>query len=254
MIHEETPTPLIKSKPHRFNTSSNETVEYDVWNGTDVYKADGFIEPMFDLVKNQYEGDPLGPSTKSSLDAPPVQCVRAIYGINIPTEAGAVYRKVPVVTVGDREADCRYMLDRAAAFPSRNELTDDWNKEHLHTYDLKGGIIYETPETLQTIPFEDTPRKVCGDGTVPYWNMVHALSWKNDVETLTVDELDKAGHKDIVMDERFFALVKRYAKVVDPRMNAMKLMKQNFSDTSGGIGTLAMSVDHLTVQDENDEE
>mmetsp|Transcript_10832 Transcript_10832/g.31519 ORF Transcript_10832/g.31519 Transcript_10832/m.31519 type:complete len:887 (+) Transcript_10832:178-2838(+) len=242
MIHEETPKPPVLANADRRNTTATEQIHYDVWNGTDVFKADGFVAPMFDLVRDTYEGDPIGPTKESSLDAPPVNCVRSIYGINTPTEAGAIYRKVDVVTVGDNEADCRYKLDTRARFPSPHELGDDadeWSKTHLHTYKVKGGIVYETPETLQAIPGQSELRKVCGDGTVPYWNMIHPLSWKDQVKELTVDELDGASHRDVVADQRFFALMKRYCKVIDPRANAMLMAKQqNSKALSGGINSL----------------
>jgi len=153
-------------------------------------------------------------------------------------------RKVPVVTIGDNEADHRYMLDTSVNWrPTTKLLGSDslWT-----TYKIDGGIVYETPRTLQNVPGESKQRRVCGDGTVPYWNMVHALSWKDKIETLTVDELEGAAHRAIVGDDRFFALVKRYCKVIDPRANAMMMMKQNLTNaTAGGIKTLAISVEDL---------
>jgi hypothetical protein len=96
----------------------------------------------------------------------------------------------------------------------------------------------ETPRTLQNIPGKKEQRRVCGDGTVPYWNMVHALTWKTDIDELTVDELDGAVHRDIIGDERFFALLKRYCRVIDPRANAMMMMKSKYN-ASNGIGGLS---------------
>jgi hypothetical protein len=122
ITNEDTPNPPIISKPNRLNTMSSERVKYDVWSGTDLFKNDGFVDSMFGMVEKYYEGDPLGPITKSALDPPPVNCVRSIYGINVPTEVGAIYRKVPVVTVGDNVADSRYMLDKSARFPPATTL------------------------------------------------------------------------------------------------------------------------------------
>lgn len=39
----------------------------------------------------------------------------------------------------------------------------------------------------------------------------------------------------MIADERFFALLKRYCRVIDPRANAMLMMK---SKRSGGISEL----------------
>ena len=253
MINDETPNPPIMSLDL---VDIPGGVTYDVMNGIDVFKADGFVEPMFDLVKNVFEGDHIGPRTKSALDAPPVNCVRSIYGINIKTEAGAIYRKVDVVTVGDNKPDCRYMLDETASFRPTTELlrTDAWSKRKLLVpfkgYEIDGGIVYETPQTLQNVPGETEQKQVCGDGSVPYWNMAHALTWKDKIETLTVDELEGAGHREILDDERLFALLKRYCKVIDPRANAMMQMKrQLIGATSAGIGTLGQSVDDFKASE-----
>ena len=243
ITNEDTPNPPIICKRNRLNTVSCERVKYDVWSGTDLFKNDGFVNNMFGMVEEYYEGDPLGPITKSALDPPPVNCVRSIYGINVPTEVGAIYRKVPVVTVGDNVADSRYMLDKSARFPLATTLLydnpdDTWSKTNLSTYKVTDGIVTETPKTLQNIPGKKEQRAVCGDGTVPYWNMVHALTWKNDIDELTVDELDGAVHRDIIGDERFFALLKRYCRVIDPRANAMMMMKSKYT-LSSGIGGLS---------------
>ena len=236
MINEDTPQPPIMS-----NTIHFDKIKYDVMNATDVFKADGFVDNMFELVENVYEGDPLGPTKESSIDAPPVNCVRSIYGINVNTEAGAIYKKVPVVTVGDNKADCRYMLDKSANFRPTFAGLDSWAKLNLLTYKIKGGIVYETPRTLQNIPGQTSQKRVCGDGTVPYWNMVHALTWTDEVNVLTVDELEGASHRGVVADKRFFALLKRYCKVVDPRANAMMIMKNHVVKAGGGINALNTS-------------
>lgn len=240
MVREDTPKPPIMCQRKASNAMSPLKIPYDVMNGTDVFKADGFVGPMFDLVENVYEGDPIGPTKESSLGAPPVNCVRSIYGINIPTEAGAIYRKVPVVTIGDNQADRRYMLDTSARF--RLLTNEHAGQLNLLTHKIDGGIVYETPRTLQNVPGQKEKRRCCGDGTVPYWNMVHALSWKDEVDVLTVDELPGAAHRAVVADERFFALLKRYCKVIDPRANAMMMMKQAMSNaTSMGIKTLTLA-------------
>lgn len=233
ITNEDTPTPPIICKACKSNTISHVLINYDVWSGTDLFKHDGFVDNMFDVVNEYYEGDPIGPSTKSSLDAPPVNCVRSIYGINVPTEVGAIYRKVPVVTIGDNNADSRYMVDQQATF-------EDGNIDFTSQYDLNGGIIMETRNTLQNVPGKEEPRRCCGDGTVPYWNMAHAMTWKDEVDELTIDELEGAVHRDIIADERFFALLKRYCQVIDPRANAMLMMKGNYSGGQRrGISTLS---------------
>ena len=172
---------------------------------------------MFDLYDKHYNGDPLGPTTKSTLNAPPVNCVRSIYGINVPTEVSAVYRKQPVVKIGDYIADSRYMVDKSATFPPIDDNSDPWVKANISGYDMKEGIITETSETLQYVPGKTEQRRCCGDGTVPYWSLVHCLTWKDSVPEVTVYELEGAGHRPILSDDRVHALLKQYCTVVDPR-------------------------------------
>jgi len=212
VVSEDTPTPPVVSIGKKSNTISPDKIVYDGWNGRDLLDKDGFCKGMFDVNEEYYEQDPLGPSTKSSLDAPPVNIVRSIYGINVPTEVSAVYKKMPVVTIGDSKADSRFKIDKSAAFK------DAGAEAMVEGYELKDGIIRETPETLQNVPGTTEKRRCCGDGTVPYWSLVHCLTWKDSIPDVTVDELEGAVHRPVLSDERFHALLKQYATVDDPRL------------------------------------
>jgi hypothetical protein len=224
IIPEDTPSPPVVSRRRKYNTIHHEKIVYDTWNGSDLLEKDGFCQNMFDLYEEYYEQDPLGPTTKSALEAPPVSCVRAIYGINVPTEISAVYRKEPVVTIGDSIADCRYMIDKSAAFPKRDgnegenerQIIDPRVEEMMEGYHMKDGIITETPQTLQNVPGITEQRRCCGDGTVPYWSLVHCLNWKDSIPEVTADELEGAVHRPILSDKRFHALLQQYCTVDDP--------------------------------------
>ena len=217
---ETTPAPPVRSRRRKYNTIDHTKIVYDIWNGRDLFEQDGFCNNMFDVDSEYYEHDPLGPSTTSALEAPPVNIVRSIYGINVPTEVSAVYRKEPVVVIGDGKADRRYKIDKSAAF---SKTTDAENVDDpriaamLEGYRLKDGIIEETPDCLQTVPGTTEKRKCCGDGTVPYWSLVHCLTWKDSVPVVTADELEGAVHRPILSDKRFHALLRKYCIVEDPR-------------------------------------
>ena len=75
-----------------------------------------------------------------------------------------------------------------------------------------------------------------------------SLSWKDKIDVLTVDELSGAAHRNIVGDKRFFALLKRYCKVIDPRANAMMIAKRTSNTTSLGIKTLKILTDDCSSE------
>mmetsp|Transcript_338 Transcript_338/g.814 ORF Transcript_338/g.814 Transcript_338/m.814 type:complete len:1230 (+) Transcript_338:69-3758(+) len=203
---------------------------YDTWSGKDLLERDGFCDDIFNLYREYYEEDHLGPTTRSALDAPPVRRVRSIYGINDLTEVSVVYRKRSVVTIGDNIADSRYIIDKSATF-DQTRLNGDVVKigtgsvtmdtsMSVAGYNIRDGIISETPRTMQTIPGKNMgqQRQCCGDGTVPYWSLSHCLSWQDSIPDLTVNELEGAGHRPILSDRRFLSLVKKYCcGVDDPR-------------------------------------
>jgi len=209
------PSPVV-SRRRKYNTIHHDKVVYDSWHGKDLFDKDGFCSNTFHTYEEYYEKDPLGPVTKSAMDAPPVNCVRSIYGINVPTEISAVYRKNPVVIIGDSKADCRFMIDKSAAFP-RTDIDDPAVRAMMEGYQLKDGIVTETPETLQNVPGTTEQRRCCGDGTVPYWSLVHCLNWKDSIPIVTADELEGAVHRPILSDKRFHALLQKYCIVDDPR-------------------------------------
>lgn len=172
-----------------------------------------------------------------------------------------------MVIVGDDLADSRFELDTNVKFPS---LTSDivkynkWARENLKDYKMVGGRILETPLTRQKLPLESTNlfdekivseakgegngesgmeyRRCCGDGTVPYWNLSHCLTWKSAVPDLRVDELEKAEHRGILADRRFLDLLRSYCIVKNPR--TQKLLKSRPVDKKmeGGIGSLQAAI------------
>jgi hypothetical protein len=70
----------------------------------------------------------------------------------------------------------------------------------------------ETPETKQK-GWGDI--KVSGDGTVPYWSLAHSKTWQSEECNVTVQELDKAPHREILADPRFHEALLNYVCVND---------------------------------------
>ena len=233
VFSEEMPTPPIVHKKKK------STIVYEPWHARDLLDKDGFVSNMFDLHAEYYEQDPLGPITKSALDAPPVNIVRSIYGINVPTEVGAIYRKEDVVVIGDNKADARYRVDKTARFDKLDGSSKSHNdeqqpidpmvKEMITGHRINNGIMEEMPTALQLVPGTTEKRRCCGDGTVPYWSLVHCLNWIDSVPTVTVDELEGAVHRFVLSDKRFHALLQQHITVDDPRNTALATIEKGVS-------------------------
>ena len=76
--------------------------------------------------------------------------------------------------------------------------------------------LMETSKTKQSVAKK---RQVSGDGTVPYWSLQHCKTWNSKERAVTVLELDKAEHRDILADSRFHAEVLRYSRHHAAKMN-----------------------------------
>jgi hypothetical protein len=81
-------------------------------------------------------------------------------------------------------------------------------------YEIKNGIVYETPQTYQKMTgLSTTEGKVVrcsGDGTVPYWSLQHVRTWHSPEREVHVEEIDRAEHRDILADPRFHQVLQDY--------------------------------------------
>jgi len=199
----------LPSLPFEFLQGSQDI--FEPLSGSELLLAEG-LENMLDLLEERYDRDPLGPRTRSASSAPPVKRVHAIYGINVPTEVSAVYRRRSGMVSEAGRIASKYILDTNA------RIDRGWRstfKSESEQYELKQGIIFETPSTPQSYLAYDNvgqitrkSRNCCGDGTVPYWNLQHCQTWKNIVE-LSVDEIEGAEHREILADPRFHAILQK---------------------------------------------
>jgi hypothetical protein len=177
--------------------------QYEAVSGYDIIAAEG-LSPVIDIVKDSYDADPLDPRGYCSGDAPPVRLVKAIYGINVPTEVAAVYKRHKAVVDRPDRIRNMYTLDDAVCLDTDSD-----------GYIVEDGILKETKGTQQLIKSSDRPsskesyKLTCGDGTVPYWSLQHVRTWQNDCE-VSIDELDGAEHREILADKRFHALLVDY--------------------------------------------
>ena len=54
-----------------------------------------------------------------------------------------------------------------------------------------------------------------GDGTVPYWSLAHVKTWQSEKCEVTVQELEKSEHRNILVDSRMYEAVLNYVCVND---------------------------------------
>jgi len=162
-------------------------VTYDITDGCELLSNEGMGTTLA-LIGDRYEKDEMGPRTRSAADAPPVDRVVAIFGVNRPTELGAVYRRRCIIVKDDHRVQKLHTLDSSARLVS--------NKGGLS---LKGGILLETEKGAGK----------SGDGTVPYWSMNHCRSWKDSCN-LKVFELQGADHREILADPKFHQIIIDY--------------------------------------------
>ena len=151
-------------------TAANELLPYNNKNKQDQYEKipaqtlfqEEGLARCKNLIQERYDNDPLGPrDLLSSYNTPPVNNVYAIYGINLPTEVGAVYKRYDLVKVHSKVQKV-HILDKDA------RLMDN------RYYDIQNGVIFETSKTPQVIlkgkennsdMNDDIVRFKSGDGT-----------------------------------------------------------------------------------------
>ena len=162
----------------------------------DLLRREGLQKTVLSMMESTYDQDPVGPRGLSSIEPPPTKRVKAIYGVNLPTEVSGVYAAKAGTTYSS--VHNLFELDQKAALLNKR-----------CGYRLKGGILEETKETKQTVLDTGNTVRTSGDGTVPYWSLQHVRSWKGPCD-VTVDEIDRAEHRDILADDRFHRIVLDY--------------------------------------------
>jgi hypothetical protein len=170
--------------------------EYQEFTGYDIIEREG-LDSTLRMIKDVYDGDAqIGPRSNSSSDAPPVKRIHAIYGINVPTEIGGIYKR----------KDCCLSAEKLKnLYTPDAKATVDSNTGYV----INRGLLMETAKTKQKVADD---REVCGDGTVPYWSLQHCKTWKSAEREVTVVELDKAEHREILADSRFHKALLEYCR------------------------------------------
>lgn len=203
--------PSKKTTPIAIHSSKDKSVRYEAVNGVQLLKSE-YVPEYREILEEVYDPDPLGPRTTSSSGAPPVKRVKAVYGINLPTEVGAVYCRRNIVQQ-DGRMKCLHEVDATARVETRD-------------YAAKDGLVLEhmlTPQACLNDGDKEGTNTVCrsGDGTVPYFSLQQSQMWKNDECDVSVVELPEAEHRAILADERFLKILLDYVIVpFDPNSDS----------------------------------
>eukprot|EP01116_Phalansterium_solitarium_P003591 TRINITY_DN14402_c0_g1_i1.p1 TRINITY_DN14402_c0_g1~~TRINITY_DN14402_c0_g1_i1.p1 ORF type:complete len:877 (-),score=239.38 TRINITY_DN14402_c0_g1_i1:38-2668(-) len=157
---------------------------------------------LLDLYKDYYLSDECfgGADGEAILQPPPVKRLYAIYGVNMDTELFYLYKKSSNGTLHLGSAP-------SAAFGG--------------DYKIEAGIGHETEKTKQPIikllTGEEGRRS--GDGSVPYASLNYCALWKDDIEYLKIDELERVDHRHILSNRLFFQRIIEYVserRVAEP--------------------------------------
>lgn len=124
--------------------------------------------------------------------APPIRRVKLVYGINVTTRVGSVFRHVTK----------RYERDE----PTTGLKPDKHCKVVHPGYSIDDGIVHEVPgKTPQADDASVDVSKMTfgvrasGDGTVPYWSLRWPVTWRNSgVEVDDPVEVEGVNHRDIL--------------------------------------------------------
>ena len=132
----------------------NKEWEYEASSGYGMLKKEG-LETTINGITELYNTDQLNPRCSNSIH-PPVKNIKAIYGINLPTEVGSIYRRKKIFAERNEKVKPRYELDEDAKLLLSEEKS---------FYKNDNGILFETRETPQTV-VEGEIVNCSGDGTV----------------------------------------------------------------------------------------
>ena len=195
-------TDATNNKFHQSVSSKakSSTAPYASISGDDLLVSEGLehiLKRSQSILRDGYKVYPQCSSLEygtSNGDAPPVSKVKAVYGINLATEVGAVYRRKKATLVTPTQARNIWAPDAKATL-SKAETTKG--------YTLKNGFLFEN--ATRTYP--------SGDGTVPYWSLNYAKKWESPTCKVEIDEIPNAEHREILADSRFHKVLLDYCTI-----------------------------------------
>lgn len=195
--HEYFPA-ATKSRMAKQDAAKHGSATYEPARVDQLMVMDG-MEHEYNIWQKCYADDPVWKAR--STEAPPVRRVFPIYGINVPTLIGSVFR----------HRTKRY--ERAE--PATSLKLDKYCDVEHPGYSVEGGVVSEVPHATPQAddpiasPEEMTYRtRASGDGTVAYWSLRWPIAWRKDgIDVEDPLEVEGAGHRNILEEPQCIAAV-----------------------------------------------
>ena len=221
--HYFAPMPSVQS-----NVDGEENIDYVPLSGQTMLRAEGLDVTFAALAKDKYSAqcDTVDPRGRSSYEKPPVKRIYAIYGINIDTHVSTVCKRVSRYhedeTPHELLARPRFEIDTETrildAIDSRHN--DETMTRTRSGHKLEDGRIYEHAGTPQMDLLNGNIIYCSGDGSVPYYSLQQPQEWAKELannpmaseagETVKIEEIEGAEHRDILSNERLHTLLVDY--------------------------------------------
>lgn len=159
---------------------------------------------LYQWYEDYYMNDPLfgGPAGfERVLQAPPIDRLYHIYGINLETEVFSFIKKDDETNVSPVVIDSSVHSHHSASTTADQKHQD---------FVIKDGIAYESASTAQPIleMLTGTEKRCSGDGTVPYASLAYCKLWDgvNGLQ-VRVREIQGGKHREILDDSLFTSVV-----------------------------------------------
>ncbi|CAK9014380.1 unnamed protein product [Durusdinium trenchii] len=173
---------------HHFNCKNDKTAVYEPLGARELLRIER-CEEILNTWAQYYGDDPLYDDTGDS--RPPIQKVRAIHGVNIPTEVAYALR-VHTIRLKESKILTRLILDDQATLKDSTEFS------------VQGGVVHATPNGLS------------GDGVVPLSSLDRCRQWaKAGLFECELSYLPGVEHRAILADQHFHQTIKDAVVVRD---------------------------------------
>ena len=167
---------------YNFSCLHDKTAVYEPIGQEEILRIEGCSD-ILQTWKTYYQEDPFYDDVGESL--PPIKKVRAVHGVNIPTEAAYALR-VHTIRLKKSKILTRLVLDDDATLPKIEGLS------------MQGGVVHAT----------GTNNELSGDGVVPLSSLDQCRQWAKQGLECELSYLPGVEHRAILADEYFHQTIK----------------------------------------------
>lgn len=167
--------------PYQFQCSSDKTTVYEPIGAKEVMRIER-CEHLLDTWKKYYREDPLYDDLRQR--CPPIKRVRAVHGVNVPTEAAYVLR-VQTIRMKRTEISTRLVLD--------DQATID-----IDGYACNGGMVHA----------RGSSNSLSGDGVVSLCSLDECRNWSKAGLECELSCLPGVEHRAMLADAHFHQIIR----------------------------------------------